>query len=330
LRDTLFNRERAAGPPRATPRAPEDAKSVAAVTERALAAARAASEKRLDPAQNKVGLDADAYRRLFDAVANEISQLRVILEGAEARERERTWVKHQVQGELDDNRLVDGATGERAVFKRRGNEDPLFGAPQKKPKRLRFVMDVSSSMARFNGADRRLDRMAATTVMVMESLQGFAHKYDYSIVGHDGESPLIPFVDWGRPPSSAAERLQVIELMYWNAMFCRSGDNTLAAAAHAIREVAREEADDYFVFVLSDANLSQYGISPTSLAQTLLADRRVNAHAIFIAREEDAEYLSRRLPPGRGHVVLNTAHLPRVFKEIFTSSLIAGAGLAKL
>lgn len=65
----------------------------------------------------------------------------------------------------------------RKVFKRRGNEDPIFGNLQKKPKRIRFVMDVSSSMAVFNNADRRLDRMAATTLMIMEAFHGFTHKY---------------------------------------------------------------------------------------------------------------------------------------------------------
>jgi hypothetical protein len=32
------------------------------------------------------------------------------------------------------------------------------------------------------GEDRRLDRTVATVLMIMESLDGFAHKYDYSIV----------------------------------------------------------------------------------------------------------------------------------------------------
>jgi hypothetical protein len=119
---------------------------------------------------------------------------------------------------LDDNRLVDGATGERNIYKKRGNEDPMFGMIQKRPKRLRFVMDVSSSMSVFNGTDRRLDRMVATTVMIMESFEGFAHKYDYSIVGHDGESPLIPFVQWGNPPRTQQQRLDVIEMVRFT--FC--------------------------------------------------------------------------------------------------------------
>jgi hypothetical protein len=88
------------------------------------------------------------------------------------------------QGELDDNKLVDGATGERNIFKKRGHHEPLFGHNQRLPKQLRFVMDVSSSMGRFNGSDRRLDRMAACSIMIMEAFKGLEHKYNYSIVGH--------------------------------------------------------------------------------------------------------------------------------------------------
>ena len=50
----------------------------------------------------------------------EVSQLRIMFEGMEAKEKERQWLKNQQTGDLDDNRLVDGATGERNVYKRRG------------------------------------------------------------------------------------------------------------------------------------------------------------------------------------------------------------------
>ena len=46
--------------------------------------------------------------------------MRIMFEGMEAREKERQWLKNQQTGDLDDNRLVDGATGERNVYKRRG------------------------------------------------------------------------------------------------------------------------------------------------------------------------------------------------------------------
>ena len=123
----------------------------------------------------------------------------VSTQGLEAKEKERVWVRNQNAGELDDTKLVDGATGERNIFKKRGNNNPMFGNIQSHPKRkshtssasaetflvlpmyvrdhtgLRFVMDVSSSMSRFNGSDRRLDRMCASTVMIMEAFQGLLH-----------------------------------------------------------------------------------------------------------------------------------------------------------
>ena len=111
------------------------------------------------------------YGRLLKVVAKEVGQLRVILEGLEAREKERVWLKNMNQGELDDNKLVDGATGERNIYKKRGQHEPLFGHNQRLPKQLRFVMDVSSSMGRFNGSDRRLDRMAACSIMIMEAFK---------------------------------------------------------------------------------------------------------------------------------------------------------------
>jgi hypothetical protein len=137
---------------------------------------------------------------------------------------------------LDDNRLVDGATGERTIFKQRGEPNKLGGGHQRHPKRLLFVMDVSKSMGR--GSDRRLDRMAGTTLMLMEALHAFVpHKFDYAITGHDGDSPIIPFVDFGRPPQSAEDRLAVLEMMYYNVGTCGTGDHTEAAARHAIQVI---------------------------------------------------------------------------------------------
>ena len=54
-------------------------------------------------------------------------------------------------GELDDTRLIEGITGEKSIYKKRGEQEPEPGAPQEKPKRLRLVVDVSGSMYRFNG-----------------------------------------------------------------------------------------------------------------------------------------------------------------------------------
>ena len=71
----------------------------------------------------------------------------------------------EVAGELDDNRLVDGVTGEKLIYRKRMEPDVPLGHQQKRPKRLSFVVDVSASMSRFNGEDGRLDRMVQALVL---------------------------------------------------------------------------------------------------------------------------------------------------------------------
>lgn len=291
------------------------------LVDRARREAMHVSAKKLGDHQ-RAQLEKDLYERLLEAVKMQVQQLQQILDGTEAREKERVWLRHKTSGDFDESKLVDAVCGDQTVFRRRGDEDPLFGDLQKFPKRLRFVIDLSSSMARFNGQDRRLDRLAASMVMVMEALAGREQKFSYSIVGHDGESPVIPLIDYEDPPQSRADRVRVLEQMYWNAQFCGSGDHTLAAATHAIREVVKEKADDYFVFLVSDCNLQAYGISPLSITQTLKADRRVHAFAIFIAGETTALQVSRSMPLGRAFVLSDTNKLPSIFKTIFTSSLL--------
>ena len=98
--------------------------------------------------------------------------------------------------------------------------------------------------------------------------------------------------------------------------------------SHTLPQVRSAEADDYFVFVVSDANLRRYGIEPKRLGQLLSAagqgpaDKRVNAHAIFIASiGDEADTLRRALPAGKGHVCLDTSGLPALLKRLFTASL---------
>jgi hypothetical protein len=49
--------------------------------------------------------------------------------------------------------------------------------------------------------------------------------------------------------------------------------------------VTEQPADDYFVFMLSDAMLEQYNVSPQNLADALLSDPRVNSYCIFIGAQ---------------------------------------------
>ncbi|KAJ9470157.1 hypothetical protein DIPPA_32734 [Diplonema papillatum] len=267
-------------------------------------------------------LDASAYARLCDAVKAEVKTLRSVLEAVEAKEKERIWATHQTAGDLDDNRLVDGATGETTIFKRRAVHKPPPGAPQKKPKRLLFSFDVSASMAHFDSEDRRLARSAAVAVLIMESFASFQHKYDYSIVAHNGDSPYIEIVPFGQPPQTELDRFAVIKAIYGGTS-CLTGDNTLAAAKLAVQKVVEEEADDYFVVLISDANVSQYGIDASSLSEFLFADPRVTSHVVLISAEHGALQLASALPKGTGHLVTDTAELPKVFQNLFEHSLLA-------
>jgi hypothetical protein len=204
--------------------------------------------------------DAAAYKEFYNNVQQEIRQLRVVLEGVQAKEKERVWLKNMTDGDLDDSKLIDGLTGEHAIYKRRGDEQPEYGATQKKPKRLKFVFDISGSMYRFNGLDGRLNRSLEAALMVMESLHSLQEKYKYELIGHSGDSDAVPLVNSEKPPKNEAERLRVLQQMVAHSQFCFSGDNTLEATEKAIKDITKEEGDDYFVIVLSDANLRRYGI----------------------------------------------------------------------
>ena len=118
--------------------------------------------------------------------------------------------------------------GERHVYRKRGIKQPDIGAPQRLPKRVRFVFDISGSMYRFNGEDSRLDRTLEAATMFMEALQGFEHKIVYSMHGHSGDSPEIELVDYARPPTNKKERFKVLQTMFAHAQYCSSGDETLA------------------------------------------------------------------------------------------------------
>ena len=285
----------------------------------ARAMAEAAFQQRLDDIEMGTA-ENEAYQSYFGRVQIQVAQLSSVLENVRARAKERTWLKHTTHGELDDAKIVDGAAGERNVFKRRGSEDPAPGALQRKPKQLRFVLDVSGSMYRFNGQDGRLDRMLEAAVMIMTALDGMESRFQYGIVGHSGDGPDIQFVVPGHPPEDRAEQLGILQKMVAHTQFCMSGDSTFEAAEMAIQEVAAQDSDEAFVFVVSDANLQRYGLSPHELGAILTSEPKVNACAIFIASlADEAARIEAALPPGTGHICFDTAELPQLFRQLFQS-----------
>ena len=72
----------------------------------------------------------------------DIAKLRVVLESAEAKEKEREWLKNQLSGDLDDAKIVDGASGENRIYRKRGKPDTKLGLTQKLPKRIVFAVDI--------------------------------------------------------------------------------------------------------------------------------------------------------------------------------------------
>lgn len=285
--------------------------------------------------------DAEIYGRFSDAVAAEARGLRALLEDLRAKQQERVWLKNQTHGDLDDSKLVDGITGDQAVYRRRGAPDvapdaaaaPSAGvtagaaAPldAQRPKRLRVVMDVSASMYRFNSVDERLQRAMETACMLMEGFAtpGAEARLRWDMVGHSGEEVVIPLVAAGAPPANEAERLKVLQRMLAHAQFCLSGDHTLEATRAAVQALeAEEDCDERVVVVLSDANLERYGIPPHLLGDQLLAAPTVNAFVVMIGSLGDqATRMQQALPAGRCYLCMDTAELPSILRQIFVSTM---------
>jgi len=301
----------------------EEEKAAAEAAEKVRRKAREAADRQATKTMLQ-DMGTEDYDVALKAVERQIKELRVVLEQQEAKDREREWIGHQATGELDDNRLVDGVTGEKLIYRRRMEPDVPVGHQQRKPKRLSFVMDVSASMYRFNGEDGRLDRMVQAVVMLMESLDGFEHKYSWNIVGHSGNGPEIPFVDYGNAPKRRSQKAQIVSQITSAAGIAASGDTTVEAIEAAVKRVASQEADDYLVFVVSDANLGGYGITPDMIRKALTADPKVTACAVFIAERDAAEMLSSSLPNGRGYVCLDVEKLPNILKEVFARAAVSG------
>uniref|UniRef100_A0A1A7X2M3 von Willebrand factor A domain-containing protein 8 n=3 Tax=Iconisemion striatum TaxID=60296 RepID=A0A1A7X2M3_9TELE len=299
------------------------------VPEEVRRAAREMAEKAFKERLKEIDMseyDASTYGRFSSAVRRQVQSLRIILDSLQAKGKERQWLKNQALGELDDAKIIDGLTGEKAIYKRRGELDPELGSPQQKPKRLRVLADVSGSMYRFNGVDGRLERSMEAVCMVMEALENYEHKFKYDIVGHSGDGYDIELVTANKVPKNNKQRLKVLQTMHAHSQFCMSGDCTLEATEASIKELAREEADEHFVVILSDANLERYGIRPERFAQVLTSDPQVNAFAIFIGSLGDqAERLQRTLPAGRSFVAMDTKHIPQILQQIFTSTVLSVA-----
>ncbi|XP_022668336.1 von Willebrand factor A domain-containing protein 8-like isoform X2 [Varroa destructor] len=295
------------------------------IKEQAKQIAREALERRLKEI-NMSDSEHNVYRDYLESVKTSSQTLRVILEGLEGKRREREWVRHRSEGDIDEVKLVEAAAGENNVFKRRMSPQDFSRGIQEKPKRLSLLVDVSGSMYRFNGYDGRLQREMEAVILLMDALHGFQHKIQYEIRGHSGEASNIPLVKSGEPPADERGRLEVLKKMYAHAQYCLSGDFTLQAVQQAVAEMSNcDDFDENCVILLSDANLERYGISARLLAKAMTARQPlVQVYAVLIGSlGAQAHALKRELPPGHGFICMETRELPQIIKQIFTAKLIS-------
>eukprot|EP00117_Sycon_ciliatum_P049088 scpid7831/ scgid4687/ Uncharacterized protein KIAA0564 homolog len=265
--------------------------------------------------------DAQLYDKLSASVRQQVAALKVVIEGLEAKQKDRSWTRHQTSGELDDNKLIEGLTGEKDIYRRRTDLDP-DGQDQQKPKRLRLLVDVSGSMYRFNGVDGRLEREIQAVLMVMQALEKHQDKISLDIVGHSGEGETT-FLKASQKNLNDKQRLSVLLRMQTHTQMCLSGDCTVEATENSVEEIAKEEADEHFVIVLSDANFSRYGIQSSTFSKVMSKDAKVNVFIIFIGSLGDqAVRLVQQLPSGRAFICMDTSTLPKVLQSIFTTAIL--------
>ncbi|KAH8990895.1 AAA domain-containing protein [Lactarius hatsudake] len=290
------------------------------VREQARLMARKELEARLAEL-NMTSAGADSYGALLTAVQAHNAQLHDLLEHLAAREEERVWVKRQTDGKLDDTRLAEGLTGEAAVYKRRGMAKPELGRPQVKPKRIRFLFDISASMYRFQH-DGRLQRSLETAVMLMESFNVLSRKdkYAWDMYGHSGDEPEIPLVKVGDSVEEVSERWAVAQKMKYVTQYTFSGDSTVAAIEKAVDEVAAFDGDDHFVIALTDANFGQYRITSADLGRVMSRHPKVKTALICICEDSEATWVKRHFP-GRAFLVTNSADIPKVLRG-FLSTMV--------
>ncbi|KAE8186016.1 hypothetical protein CF336_g7160, partial [Tilletia laevis] len=281
--------------------------------------AREALNKKLSE-EGLTSAEGVTYHHWKMEMAAQIQQLTSMLENLQAQAKERQWMTRQQEGELDEKRLTDGLTGERTIFRRRQEAPPELGAAQTKPKRIRFVFDLSASMYTLQ-YDGRLDREVKTCLMVLEAFaRADPARFKWDIVGHSGDSAIIPLVTSDKQPKTDGARHKVLRDIVAYSQYCDSGDNTLASIRQSVQEVAKDEADDYFVCALSDANLSRYGIGAASLGQALRTNSKVKTAIIFLDKGTESQNLARQLP-GKAFAAADLSKVPQILHDILQSVL---------
>ena len=84
------------------------------------------------------------------------------------------------------------------------------------------------------------------------------------------------------------------------------------------------DADERFCFVVSDADLKRYGITPEAWNEVLMAKHpHVQAYAILISsNQQEADSIVEGLAPGHAFICDETERLAVTFKQIFTATML--------
>ena len=104
---------------------------------------------------------------------------------------------------------------------------------------------VTRLPARLSPLAERLDKLCELCVFIMEAFEGIEQQFTYSVVGHSGSGPeALRLIAWGKPPTSAKEKLKLVEELRTHAQYCNPGDATLDGTRLAIDDCLSKEADE--------------------------------------------------------------------------------------
>lgn len=119
------------------------------VPEHVKKAARKMNREAFEAKLKEINMSASSfqvYNEFSQPIQGQVKQLRTILNSLQTKQKERSWLKHQTVGDIDDSKLIEGIVGDKNIYRKRGEHEPEPGQPPNKPKRLKIVADVSASM----------------------------------------------------------------------------------------------------------------------------------------------------------------------------------------
>jgi len=156
--------------------------------------------------------------------------------------------------------------------------------------------------------------------MLMESFAKLDRKdkYIWDMYGHSGDSPEIPLVMTHQAPLELKDRVKVVEKMDMIPQYTFAGDYTVEAIEKASQEVAKFDADDWFVVTVTDANFGRYNITPEYITQTMAKLPRVNNAVLCLGDGLEVAQLAQRFPKTFFRVQ-NTVDIPNILRSILSS-----------